>query len=532
MPPSNSSRTFNLVDDPWIPVTRDGSPVEVSLAELYQTAHRITALGGDPPVVSSLTRLLTAILRDALGTGGLRKTDWDGWWENGIPAVTVTRYLEANRERLYLYGSRPFFQDSDMIGDRTGVKSVAELMPHRPTGNNAVMRDGDTQDLDVKGGRYMRLSSGEAARWLVSAQQYGRTGIYASVDAAGKGRSSGRAGLLVDRLVIIPSAPDFGRTLLLNIPTSPRPEGDLPPWRRTRAVIPGDPAGVVQLLTWQIRHILLLPEEDGTVIRVKIAADTERIDPGVKRPWLAENDPHVGWTPAEKASEGYAPVAFTPDTTGWRNGAALLAALTPARAAAWTHNRPLRGIPVCIQVCGVAVESHAKYVAWRNERFPLPLYGPGAETVLAAGKLADDTRSALTAAVYTLYKDLGRNPSSKTLNPEVSGRYWSALDYHGTELITALTALDDPTAMDRLLDGWKERCNAEARQVLRRYTNQALLIKVTSGDAVRHADNVFHKLAPALTTAEEQSSPAQTSQTAVGTDCAQPAVRQHTMEPA
>lgn len=54
---------FNLLDEPWIPVLKDGKVEEVGIAEALKEAHTITRIETPSPLEeAALYRLLLAIL--------------------------------------------------------------------------------------------------------------------------------------------------------------------------------------------------------------------------------------------------------------------------------------------------------------------------------------------------------------------------------------------------------------------------------------------------------------------------------------
>jgi CRISPR system Cascade subunit CasA len=136
--------SYDLVANPWIPVIGlDGTPDRVGLAELARRAGSLRAFGGPPPVRVAVLRLVVAMLRDCLGTDPVAPDRRAWWWDRGVlPHEEFADYLRAYAARLRLFDDeRPFLQDPRLRGDRTTIKSVAELAPHLPKGNNATWVD-------------------------------------------------------------------------------------------------------------------------------------------------------------------------------------------------------------------------------------------------------------------------------------------------------------------------------------------------------------------------------------------------------
>src|SRR5581483_412301 len=295
-----SDNSYDLVTDEWIPVkSMRGDSFRVGLGELIRSATALRALTGPPPVRIAILRLVTALLRDALGPAAIEEQAWRTWWETGrLPVDAVSAYLADYGNRFRLFDAeRPFMQNPVMRADRTAVRSVAELAPHLPTGNNATLIHRTT---DLGGANPATFTNAEAACWLVSFHAHTRPGITSSLDASPPGRVSGRAGPLLGRLVAVPEGDDLARTLLLNLPRQARHPLDLPAYRCDQPVRRGEDAcGPVSLLSWTSRHVLLLPDTGGTVKAVKVAADDD-VEPLVPRTTQALNDPHLLILPAER----------------------------------------------------------------------------------------------------------------------------------------------------------------------------------------------------------------------------------------
>jgi CRISPR system Cascade subunit CasA len=64
--------SFSLLDDPWIPVEREGKLQDVSLWELFRTSESLGRVRAENPLITaSLYRLLLAILYRTQGPKGL-----------------------------------------------------------------------------------------------------------------------------------------------------------------------------------------------------------------------------------------------------------------------------------------------------------------------------------------------------------------------------------------------------------------------------------------------------------------------------
>jgi CRISPR system Cascade subunit CasA len=74
---------FSLLEEPWIPVLREGRVEEVGLREALLQAHNITRIETPSPLEeAALHRLLLAVLHRAL-MGPRRLEDVLDWWRAG-----------------------------------------------------------------------------------------------------------------------------------------------------------------------------------------------------------------------------------------------------------------------------------------------------------------------------------------------------------------------------------------------------------------------------------------------------------------
>ena len=102
---------FNLVDEPWIQVTRDGAPEDVGLATLFRDAHLLAGPIADTDIERWAIRfLLIALTQDMLGSdlATTSPTCFD-------PDV-VDAYFAAAHERLWLiHPTDPFMQQPELL---------------------------------------------------------------------------------------------------------------------------------------------------------------------------------------------------------------------------------------------------------------------------------------------------------------------------------------------------------------------------------------------------------------------------------
>lgn len=260
-------------------ITRTGEPENVGLEEVLNRAHEFRWLQGETPTVTAaLHRLLVAlVLRVHFNRLGLTSWEerWTELWHRGsLPTERLDRYLDGDgdspghRDRFDLFGARPFFQTTDIPEDIEG--STAKLTMFRAAGNNATLFDHTTE------GEGTELSPAEAARWLVTVQAFDTGGLKTGKRPSQPSHCNAFATVVIE-------GSNLRETLLLNLPgadDSPVPQpatGDLPVWERDPAVFQGSEeadkrgrghSGLLDLLTWQSRHILLRGRESDSGVVV------------------------------------------------------------------------------------------------------------------------------------------------------------------------------------------------------------------------------------------------------------------------
>jgi len=331
--------SFNLVEEPWIPV-RDlgGGDREVSLAEALTESHLLQRIGGDIPTQEfAITRLLLAVVRRAIDWGPDPVGRWRWLWDDGeLPAADIKGYLAGVRDRFdLLHATTPFYQVADLQSASDEAKSVEVILADVPA---------NQKHYSARSGTGLEsLSMAEAARWVVHCQACDVAGIKSAdvrdpriKDGKGYGIGAGWAGRIGG--VIIEGTSLF-ETLMLNCVV----EGsdgrgpavdDLPAWERPQSgpCVRGDvtPTGPADLLTWQSRRIRLIAR--GFRIVEVVLAQGDPLDP-LNR-WHAEA--MTGWRYSESASKSlgtpsYMPAKWDPGRAMWRGIEALLTDVQDSR---------------------------------------------------------------------------------------------------------------------------------------------------------------------------------------------------------
>lgn len=460
-----SDDSYDLVANAWIPVIgQDGALRRVGLAELARSAGSLRAFAGPPPVRIAVLRLVVAMLRDCLGPGLITPQQRRFWWDrDALPGEEFEDYLRRHADRLRLFDpGRPFLQDPRLHGDRTPVKSVAELAPHLPTGNNATLTRRTT---DLGGPNPVRFTAADAACWIVSVHAHTRPGITGTRDGRAPGRVSGRGGPLLGRLAVVPECGSLARTLLLNLPGAARDRLDLPAFLADRPVRRGEDArGPVSLLTWTTRHVLLVPDPDGTVARVKIAADPA-VDPVVPRRALAAHDPHLLAAAAREATGGWSLEPAATERTTLADAAVIArhaafpapGSVMPAAAAAARAGHPVR-----LSVYGLSVESTSKFTGWTVSSLPCAQH-PAAAAAARIARIAAEAAGEAAALAAGDRDRAGGSVRRTMIRARTAAAVWRGLDAQGRVLLGRLAS----GAADRDdLARWRACCVQAARSAL------------------------------------------------------------------
>lgn len=140
---------FNLIDEPWIPVSDHGP---VSLRQIF-TVNQYKSLGGNPVEKIALLKLLQAITHAAVTPEN--DNAWQALGYAGL-AVECLAYLERWHHVFYLFGEQPFLQMPAI--NKAEIKSYGTVLPYIATGNSTVITHGQIEG---------QLSDAEKAIMLV-----------------------------------------------------------------------------------------------------------------------------------------------------------------------------------------------------------------------------------------------------------------------------------------------------------------------------------------------------------------------------
>jgi CRISPR system Cascade subunit CasA len=348
--------SFDLVDEPWIPVLTGGGTRLVSLRECLVNAHAVDSLATTSPLetVAVFRQVLLPAYLDAV-FGEPRAplpADGEAWeqrWKTGqLDRERLDSYLTRFADRFQLFGSRPFAQAAGLRTASDQPKPVSVLIAAAASGNVVPLFSARTE-ADPPA-----LAPGQAARALLGAHCWDTAGI--KTGAAGDpqvkaGKTTGnRTGPLGSLGVVMPLGRNLAETLLLHIPVQNQPlrPGDRPQWRASPddQDYPGRPGwstrparGLLDLLTWQARRIRLIPEVTGSgqvVVRQAVMTAGDRLTD------IPHYEPHTAWKHSDKAGH-QVPVRHVAGRAAWR-GLQPLLAVTDDPASPVTSPERLRQI--------------------------------------------------------------------------------------------------------------------------------------------------------------------------------------------
>jgi CRISPR system Cascade subunit CasA len=271
-------KEFNLLEEPWIlALNRDCETEELSLLEVFERAHELTALTGELPTQdAAILRLLLAVLyatftrvdekgnQSSLNLPEDALSRWERLWNLGrFPIDPIKRRLTYYDERFYLFHpERPFYQVAGLRSRRDEApKPASQLIMDVPS------RDERQFLTNRRGESAQRLSYAEAARWLVCLQAWDYAGKKQSI--VGGAENGGGAGWLGKLGVVYIGRKNLFEQLLLNFVLL---KGDgallpygIPAWEEaeppTAAKRDRIPKGYCELLTWQSRRVSLKRQE-------------------------------------------------------------------------------------------------------------------------------------------------------------------------------------------------------------------------------------------------------------------------------
>jgi CRISPR system Cascade subunit CasA len=482
-PPTAAPPRYDLLTEPWVPcVAPDGRPEAVGLLDALLRAHELREVRDASPLVTyGLYRLLLAVAQDLFAPRG--KAEWLALFRRGrFDQQPLRRFRDEYADRFDLFHpTRPFYQSSDIRlgqheearGEQKAV-TVGTLRPEIPTGT-------------FKNHFHHAYDGGHAycpacaARSLVVLPPFAW--------AQGKGYVNSINGS--PPVYVWLAGRNLFETLCWNLVLPHhRPkaaaESDRPWWRGDGLVRKAQikhTVGYLESLTWQPRHVRLIPDLSGsctfcgegspTLVRGIVWAG------GWTRPKDAAwwQDPFVAYTgPGERQP---AAVRLKEDRPLWRDYAALClpgsgaGSHQPARITEQAADLEMRlgpdGAPPTLQ-CYALRNDNADVIEWRRDGLPFSARvasDPGrAAAVTGALGQAGEADTLLKNHIKKLYprEGKGNRKAFGALIRQARDGYWSALAEPFRRLVVALDAEDlEEPGRDALAGGWLEAVRRAAR---------------------------------------------------------------------
>ncbi|MCL3778428.1 MULTISPECIES: type I-E CRISPR-associated protein Cse1/CasA [unclassified Actinomyces] len=488
---------FNLLDEPWIRVTRlDGESDEVSLLTLFRESEDIEGIHGEIASQDvAILRLLLAICHRTMG-GPEDLATWRGYWQTpGRLGADACDYLKHYRDRFDLRApERPFFQVAGIhsaSGKTSGLESLIADVPNGSPFFTTRIADGLTS-----------VSWAEAARWLVHVHAFDPSGIRSGAVGdpqvnGGKGYPIG-PGWTGQIGVITVTGKSLERTLLLNTVvcsvtpglTEVDPMLDLAPWERDPDGPAGSasvqPTGPVSCYTWQTRRVLL--HGDDASVTSLFLGNGDKATP--QNRYLVE--PLTAWRysePQTKKKHGatvYMPRKLPTDRAFWRGLSTLVAQLSPSvqvkHAGEVTRYRPpgvvtfyeelmhRRMVPLSgllpLRATGIAYGSNESTVAELVDdvlSLPAGLLDPSNMRLITVVKDAMEESEQVASVVRNLASNLDRagggSPDTGTAARQRAGAaFYQVIDERFPRWLASLDETDPEAARNE----WRELLRQEA----------------------------------------------------------------------
>lgn len=492
--------TFNLINQPWIPV-REGDELRlVSLEQALLEARQFNRIEDPSPLVTiALHRLLLAVLHRAL-EGPKDAYEAAEWFKKGFDDQKIRNYLCKHCDRFDLFHpDKPFFQVPDFALEHSS-RSWTVLAPELNSDNSKVLFDHTLTTNPPP------LHPAEAARLLIAHQTFALS--------AGKSVLCHTATAPVAKAALaVVLGENLHETLCLNLVSYPRSEyeSDFATWEKNSLqesdlknceAAKATPSGIVHRYTWLSRAVRLVPQEENgqLVVRWIAYASGIRYEEAAVRA-----DPMVAFRPDPKNPSKQYPLSFRKDRALWRDFASLL----PKPGSEWSlgvvdHARNVynhlgacfKGQGITVMVSGLA-NDQAKIELWRGEIYRLPEAVLGDRDIWSFVRRnlekAEEMGKALNKAARSLAEGLLTMGDRKPHKDDVSRlaqsfphqtAYWSALEGQFADWVQKL-GLDFESKQKGLEQAWQETLRREALRAWQ-------LTKLAAGDDAR-ALRAIHK---------------------------------------
>lgn len=465
--------SYSLLDEAWVPVLRlDGTPGMLSLHQCFQQASAISKIAAELPTQSfAVLRLLLAICHDAIGFHS--DDDMETLYHEGFDLKKIADYLEQWRHRFDLLdSSQPFYQVSDLRTAKGQTAGLEKLICDVP--NNE-------QFLTTRRGAALQaIPAAEAALWVLHCQAFDPSGLRSGAVGdplvkAGKGSPIGPSWPgQIGGLVL--HGRNLAETLAFNlVPTEPNP-ADRPIWTRPPQTAQRseeiEPAGPVDLLTWQSRRIRLVGDKEA--ITGLVLAQGDKMTPQNRHNVEAMTAWRYSQPQSKKAGRDvYMPLKHDPARASWRGLPGILSANPQLRDGRPSTRRPetLSNLSIwsqefnkldsfTLEIVGMQYGSNESTVAELvNDTLDLriSLLGEQALSVRSSVEgciqLAEDAVKKLGDMAANIARAGGNQDGADTVRTDTATQAWAAIDTSARSWLAQLSATSD---LDVIETDWQQ----------------------------------------------------------------------------
>lgn len=453
---------FNLVEDPWLPVTTlAGETEEWGLRDLFHRAHEAQALNESSPLAyTAILRFLLAVAHRSLHGPGTDDA-WFALWQQrsvGFDRTQFDAYLDRWCHRFNLFDAEaPFGQVTDFDPKDEG-SPLSRLVLEQTSGSNSTLFDHSRDDTTPS------VPAASAARSLLAAHQYafaGTAGRYMQAPMVAGYSVSWQGNSLYETLVLNMVVYSDSRPPMLGS------SKDFPFWESDNLAIPNKETrvtrGLTDLYTFRARRLQLIPESDGSVRRV-------RYDQGLVLDLMGETlrDPFKRYL-AQKQANAQLPRNFSENRALWRDADGLIEhsdaigvenqpprVISDLRERIHSFGSDLKGVTPSVIATGL-VNNQARISLWRMDRMALPLSILGDEDLRAdLHKAIENAESAWSNALRPAartFASIGHAGTTQGVDSNdiaavisrlaIEQRYWSQVDRAFQAFLTDLGQADE-----------------------------------------------------------------------------------------
>jgi CRISPR system Cascade subunit CasA len=448
--------SFNLLQEPWIPVVKDNWEYqELSLLDFFRTWQNLREIQADnPPTTLAIYRLLLVIMHSAY-QGPKNIDDWERiQLDDGKKAI---EYLEKWRDRFDIFHpEHPFMQDLALTED----KAVPIFAIHTMSTSTVFSHEHEFSGYAI--------SLPEAARLLVRLQSVDITSLRAFYPKQTSGNRSAVNTPTINNANVLIVGRNLKSTLMMNLmeydlernkPTALMPgTKDLPSWEVSYAGKPTSsiPNAYISYLTYPWRRLNLFRRGD-LIDRIAITMGNS----------LPNDLPFNQWE-CGLAFKDDKPIRISPKRQLWRNSHSFLRSAdkeSRPQIVEWVAKLAAEELVdklINLQIFGMCADK-AKPLAWSVERLPVPtIYLQDkklSQRLKDAVDFAEDHRQLFAAFKGSPYQSLAevlKNNEAGKLAAALDGesRYWSTLDPIFLKLLEELPK--DKNQIEEKLSAWKK----------------------------------------------------------------------------